>query len=246
MAWIKSLNAPKPNPDPSPVVVSAIATIFFLFADYRSRCMSTIQLKTSSVFWFNHACLWTVINIHTILSNACETFPSICWRVSSSINSCHLSAIAFQSMFIGQFRAKITIPDFVSFFLLYRLIDWVVFYRLRPPSLWDFNDQLPFHRMIHFSSFVSFPKVSRVILPPLDRLYLIHFSSFLWILSMIGYQNEELLGYNQGKSEIHYRETLFFLLEKETSFFIINKLNVQESYTMRIIEKPRNEGEIER
>ena len=63
---------------------------------------------------------------------------------------------------------------------------------------------------------------------------------------MIGYQNEELLGYNQGKSEIHYRETLFFLLEKETSFFIINKLNVQESYTMRIIEKPRNEGEIER
>ena len=36
---------------------------------------------------------------------------------------------------------------------------------------------------------------------------------------------------------------LFF--EKETSFFIINKLKVQESYTMRIIEKPRNGGERE-
>ena len=36
-------------------------------------------------------------------------------------------------------------------------------------------------------------------------------------------------------------ETFFF--EKKTSFFIINKLNVQEIYTMRTIGKPRKAGE---
>ena len=37
-----------------------------------------------------------------------------------------------------------------------------------------------------------------------------------------------------------------FFIEKETSFFIINKLNVQENYTMKIIWKPRIEGEKEK
>ena len=38
---------------------------------------------------------------------------------------------------------------------------------------------------------------------------------------------------------------MFSFFENETSFFIINKLKVQESYTMRIVGKPRTGGERE-
>lgn len=45
----------------------------------------------------------------------------------------------------------------------------------------------------------------------------------------------------------HLKKISFFLFfEKETNFSIINKLKVQDSYTSRIIERPRNGKKRER